>query len=72
MAATLENRRENIVVLADVRAVRRLPSLPLSLEIDLEKLHADDKPMGTGQKIWFAVVVSTALWAVIAGAIWFV
>ena len=64
--------QENIVVLADVRAERRAASSPLSLEMDWEKFHNQDEPWSMAKTIWFAVVVSTALWAVIAGAVWFV
>ena len=63
-------QRENIVDLSAVRAERQ-PS-PVSLEMDWERFHADEETWSLGRTIWFAVVVSAALWAVIAGAVWLV
>jgi len=70
MAATLPANRENIVSLSDVRAERRLSPLPLSLEMDFSESQRESVPIG--RTFWFATVVSVVLWAVIAGAIWFV
>lgn len=65
------SRRENVISLAEVRAERREP-LPVSFEIDWNQLHAEEEPWEIGRTIWFAVVVSAALWALIAGVLWFV
>lgn len=72
MPGTAHATRENIVDLSVVRTGRRSPDAPVSLEMDWEKFHADDQPWSLGRTIWFALVVSTALWAVIAGAVWLV
>ncbi len=72
MAATLRVPRENVVNLADVRAEHHAVILPVSLEMEWTQLDADDESQPMGQTIWIAVLVSTALWAVIAGAIWLV
>ena len=72
MAATLPVHRENVVSLSEVRAERRLSSVPLSLEMDFSGSQDDDESVPMGRTVWFAIVVSMALWAVIAGAIWFV
>jgi hypothetical protein len=68
MAAT---SRENVISLADVRAERR-SSLPVSFEMDWNQVHAEEEPWELGRTIWFAVTISAALWAVIAGVLWFV
>jgi hypothetical protein len=70
MAITLPVNRENVVLLSEVRAERSLPSLPLSLEMDFSEPQHEAVPIG--RTFWFATVVSLALWAVIAGAIWLV
>jgi hypothetical protein len=72
MPGTAHATCENIVDLSSVRAERLPPPLPVSLEMDWEKFHAAEEPWSLGRTIWFAVVVSTALWAVIAGAVWLV
>ena len=72
MPAALSSSQQNVVNLADVRAERRLPSPPISLEMDWDKLYAEDDDQPVGRTLWFAIVVSSALWAVIAGALWFV
>jgi hypothetical protein len=72
MAATLRVPRENVVNLADERAERRPSILPVSLEIDWTQLHAEDESEPMGRTIWIAVLISSALWAVIAGALWLV
>jgi hypothetical protein len=72
MAATLRVPPENVVNLANARAERRTAVLPVSLEMDWTQLHAEDESQPMGRTIWFAVVVSSALWAVIAGALWLV
>jgi hypothetical protein len=69
MAATSEARRENVVSLAAVRAERQA-ALPVSF--DLEWDRPEEESWALGKTIWFAVVISTALWAVIAGALWFI
>ncbi len=71
MAVTSEARRENIVSLDDARAMRR-GALPVSLDMDWSQIHAEEEPWAMGKTIWFAIVISTALWAIIAGALWFV
>jgi len=68
MVATVPANRENIVSLSDVRAERRLS--PLSLEMDFSESQRDSIPVG--RTVWFAVAVSLAMWALIAGAIWLV
>jgi hypothetical protein len=68
MAAPSEARRENVVSLAAVRAERQ-SQLPVSLDMNWDR--AEEEPWALGKTIWFAVVVSTALWGVIAGALWF-
>jgi hypothetical protein len=65
------SREENVINLAEARAVRRA-GLPVSLEMDWTKLHAESEPWALGRTIWFTVVLSAALWAIIAGALWFV
>jgi hypothetical protein len=72
MAAALRVPQENVVNLANARAERRADVLPVSLEMDWAQFDAEDKTQPMGQTIWFAVVVSSALWAVIAGALWLV
>lgn len=72
MAATLRVPRENVVNLADARAERHLSVLPVPLEIDWTPLHAEEESEPMGRTIWFAVLVSSALWAVIAGALWLI
>ena len=68
MSATA--RKENVINLAEVRAER---GVPVSLEMDWSQLHAEqEEPWALGKTIWFALVVSTALWAVIAGLVWLV
>jgi hypothetical protein len=62
--------RENVVDLAAIRAGRGLSSLPAALEMDWEKREAGGWSLA--RTVWFAVIVSTALWAVIAGAIWLI
>ena len=72
MAATSSARRENVVDLSQARAERRA-ALPVSLEMDWSEFHAEnEEPWAIGRTLWFAVIISTALWAVIAGALWFV
>ncbi|GAA0565020.1 hypothetical protein [Rhizomicrobium electricum] len=63
--------RENVISLAEVRAERR-PALPVSFEMDWNQIHAEEEPWELGRTIWFAVAISAALWAVIAGLLWFV
>jgi len=70
MAATLPANRENIISLSDVRAGRRLSSVPLSLEMDFSESQRESVPIG--RTFWLATIISMVLWAVIAGAIWFV
>jgi len=72
MAATLRVPQENVVNLADERAERRTAVLPVALEMDWTRIQAEDESQPMGRTIWFAVLVSTALWAVIAGALWLV
>lgn len=72
MALTSQAHQENVVSLAEVRAERRAARL-ISLEMDWTRDHAEqEEPWAMGKTIWFAVVVSSALWAVIAGALWLV
>lgn len=72
MAATLRVPQENVVNLAAARAERHISVLPVPLEIDWTELHTDEEPEPMGRTIWFAVLTSTALWAVIAGVLWLV
>jgi hypothetical protein len=69
MAAT--SRKENVISFVDARAERRV-GLPVSLEMDWNHLHAEEERWALGRTIWLAVAISAALWAVIAGVLWFV
>lgn len=69
MAASSQARRENVISLAAVRAERHT-GLPISLDMEWDK--SEEEPWALGKTIWFAVVISSALWAVIAGALWFI
>jgi hypothetical protein len=40
--------------------------------VDWTDLHAEEESEPMGRTIWFAVLASTALWAVIAGALWLI
>jgi hypothetical protein len=65
-------QQQNVINLEDVRAERRA-ALPVSLEMDWTRLHAEEEePWAMGKTIWFAVAISTGLWAVIGGIVWFV
>jgi hypothetical protein len=59
---------KNVISLSAVRAERRMPSLPISLEVVFDAPR-ERQPMG--RSLWFSVVASALLWAVIAGAVWF-
>jgi hypothetical protein len=65
------SRRENVISLAEARAERRETSPVVLLEMDWDPLRAEEEPWEMGRTIWFAVVISAALWAVIAGVLWF-
>jgi hypothetical protein len=64
--------RENVVSLAAIRAERQIAPGPLSLEMDFPAARDTRESAPMGRTVWFAVVMSMALWAVIAGVIWFV
>jgi hypothetical protein len=70
MAAIQPANRENVVSLSEVRAGRHLSSLPLSLDMEFSESERGSAPIG--RTFWFTIMMSMALWAVIAGAIWFV
>lgn len=70
MAATSQARQENVINLAEARAER---GVPVSLDMDWTRLHAEEEePWALGKTVWFALAISTALWAVIAGLVWLV
>lgn len=69
MAASSQARQENVISLAAARAERRT-ALPISLDMEWDR--TEEEPWALGKTIWFAVVISTGLWAVIAGALWFI
>jgi hypothetical protein len=65
------SRRENVISLAEVRAERRVTSPVVLLEMNWDPLPGEEEPWEMGRTIWLAVVISAALWAVIAGVLWF-
>lgn len=67
--ALLPSQMQNVVSLSDIRAERRLPPVPLSLEMDFSDAPENEVPLG--RRIRFAVGMSLLMWAVIAGALWF-